>query len=316
MENSILIEIENRLAMLPLLEQRMEKLRNRINEADNEVKSLMQRFKSEALDVEQIQKESLSNTILKLIGKYEGKVNKETQEMLAAKIEYDKAVERVNSLNLERSELGNRISELNNEKKTFEDELKNREEIIKSNVTDQTYKTYMELQKEQEFLASQLVETEEALRAANRVLNTASSAQKHLDSAESWATFDVWSRGGIISHLAKYEHIDDAQMEFNRLNSQVKDFEKELLDVSIQDTYNSLGIDSTTRAIDFWFDNIFTDLSVRDKIRDDMENLRILCNKISTAINKLEINRVEVKKKLAETAIRKHDLIISIGTID
>ncbi|MHB8065361.1 MAG: hypothetical protein ACYDG2_22575 [Ruminiclostridium sp.] len=313
MENSILIEIENRLAALPVLEQRRNNLQGRINEAENDVRSLLQKFESETLDVEQIQKESFSNTLLKLIGKYEGKVNKETQEMLTAKMEYDKATERVKVLNLEQSELGNKLSELYKEKNTFEYELKNREEIIKSNVTAQTYKTYMELQKEQELLIRQLVETEEALKAANRVINTSNSAMQHLESAESWATYDAWTRGGIFSHMAKYDHIDEAQSDFSRLNSQVKDFEKELLDVNIQGTYESLGIDSTTRAIDFWFDNIFTDLSVRDKIRDDMKNLRNLCDRINRALNKLESNRVEVKKKLGETEVRKNDLIMSIG---
>lgn len=313
MENSILFEIENKLSALPVLEQRMKKLQDTINEAENEVKSLLHKFESEALDVEQIQKEAFSNTLLKLIGKYEGKVNKETQEMLTAKIEYDKAIERVKTLNIERSELGSRISDLYNEKRTFEDELKKREELIKSNVGDQTYKTYIELQKEQEFLASQLIETEEALKAANRVVNTADNAMKHLESSEKWATYDIWGGGGIISHLAKYGHIDDAKMEFNRLNYQVKDFEKELLDVNLNANYDSLGIDSTTRAIDFWFDNIFTDFSVRDKIRDDMENLRQLCDKIYRAINKLEAAKVEIKRKLGETEIRKNGLIMSIG---
>lgn len=313
MENSSLNEIRNKLAVLPVLEQRMKKLRDKINEAEYEVKALLHKFESESLDVEQIQKDSLSNTILKLIGKYEGKVNKETQEMLTAKMEYDKASERVKELNLERSELGNKISDLYKEKQTFEDELKKREEMIKSNVTDQIYKTYTEIQNEQNFLTHQLIETEEALEAANRVTNTANSAMQHLESSENWATYDIWGGGGIISHLAKYDHIDEAKMQFNRLNSQVKDFEKELLDVSINDTYISLGIDSTTRAVDFWFDNIFTDLRVRDKIRDDMEQLRNLCDKINRVINKLESNRVEVKKKLGEAEVKKNDLIMTLG---
>lgn len=311
MENNILIEIERRLDAIPVLEQRMIKLRSKIYDAQDEVKSLLRKFESESLDVENIQKDSLSNTILKLIGKYEGKVNKETQEMLMAKMEYDKATERVKMLNNEQSELGNQLSELYKEKQAFQDELKKREEMIKSNVTDQTYKIYMDILTEQNILATQLIEIDQALKAANRVLATANRAMQQLKSSENWATYDIWGGGGIISHLAKYEHIDEAQAEFNTLNSQIKDFERELLDVNIQDAYDSLGIDSTTRAIDFWFDNIFTDLSVRDKIRDDIENLRELSNKVKRTMNNLESNRVEINRRLDETATRKNALIMS-----
>ena len=311
MDNSILIEMENKLAALPALEQRMKKLRERINSAEDEVRSLLHKFESESLDVENIKKDSFSNTILKLIGKYEGKVNKETQEMISAKMEYDRAVERVKTINVECIELGNQISELHKEKQTFDAELINREEMIKSNITDQKYITYIEIKREQEFLLQQLVEIDEAIRAANRVIGTADNAIQHLESADSWATYDIWGGGGIISHMAKYDHIDDAQAAFNRLNSQVKDFQKELLDININTNYSQLGIDSTTRAIDFWFDNIFTDFSVRDKIRDDMESVRNLRNRVTKSINMLKNNRAEVTKMFSEANARKHDLLMS-----
>lgn len=102
-------------------------------------------------------------------------------------------------------------------------------------------------------------------------------------------------------------------MEFNQLNSHINDFKNELLDINIQGTFDALGIDSTTRTIDFWFDNIFTDLSVRDKIRSDMERLRQLCAKVNRTINKLESTKREIKKKLGETETRKNDLIMSMG---
>lgn len=311
MEDKSLIEIRNRLAMLPVLEERLDKLRLRINEAEEEVQSLLRKYEAESLDVEQLQKDSLSTTILRFIGKYEGKVDKETQEKLTAKMEYDKASNRVKALYLERDELSGRISTLNHDKKIYGVELKKREEAIKSNVTGEASIKLRQLEAEQDTLSRQLVETDEALRAASRVLSTASSAMQHLDSAESWATFDVWVKGGILSHMAKYEHIDNAQSDFNRLHSQMKDLQKELRDVNLLDAPALSGIDSTTRVIDFWFDNIFTDLNVRDRIRGDKEQLGKLFDRIHGIIRKLESNKKEINKKLADIELRKNDLIIS-----
>lgn len=95
MDNERLAEVRNNISRLPGLEERLEKLCSRISEAEEEVKGLLNRFQKESLDVERLEKDSLSSTILKLIGKYGDKLNKETQEMIEAKLAYDKAVQKV-----------------------------------------------------------------------------------------------------------------------------------------------------------------------------------------------------------------------------
>lgn len=313
MDNNSFLELKNKLAVLPLLEERWKSLSNRLYSAEDEVKSLLRKYQSEALDVDEIQKDSLSNTLLKLIGRYEGKVSKETQEMLSAKLEYDKAVERVKQLTQEKNQLAEKVSELNKEKLAFDKEFSNRENLIKSKISGQAYAAYMELETQQDDLRKQLVETDEAISAASRVLSAASNAVNHLESAEGWATYDVWSRGGIISHMAKYDHIDDAQAELNRLSSLMKDFEKELRDVNMYEICAYTGIDSTTRTIDFWFDNIFTDLNVRDKIRDDMGQVQNLMGQIKNAVRKLESNKAEIKIRISQTESQKNNLIMNFN---
>lgn len=311
MDNNSFLELKSKITALPVLQERMKSLTKRLYQAEDDIKNLLKKYQKEALDVDAMQKDSLSNTILKLIRLYEGKVNKETEEMLTAKLEYDKAVERVNQLTQERMELTNKISELNNSKKLFDSEYSARESLIKSKISAQSYSEYTELENQQRHTNQQLIETEEALTAANRVIATASGAVKHLESAEDWATFDVWSRGGIISHMAKYEHIDDAQAHLNRLSSLIKDFENELRDVNMLDVCDYTGIDSTTRAIDFWFDNIFTDLSVRDKIREDLYRIRKLIQQVEAIKNRLENNKSKVKSILAELEEKKSKLVMN-----
>jgi hypothetical protein len=75
MENTDFMEIGNRLAMLPVLKERADKLRTRISEAENEVKSLLSKYEAEALDVERLKAEKLSVYILKTIGRFDGKLN-------------------------------------------------------------------------------------------------------------------------------------------------------------------------------------------------------------------------------------------------
>jgi hypothetical protein len=311
MENQKLLDMRNSLTMLPVLQHRLQKLEKRIVEAEKEMDAVLQQYNAEAVDVEQMKRDSLSNTLLKFIKKYEGKLDKETQEMLAAKMEYDKASDRVMDLHSERNELKARISSLLVNKQEYEAELRKREDIVKTSITSKAYFIYKKLQEDREVLGKQLIEIEEAKRAANYVLSTAQSALEHLQSAEGWATYDIWARGGVISHMAKYSHIDDAQADFNRLSYQIKDLKKELADIKVFETAYDVGIDATTRMFDFWFDNIFTDLNVREKIRADEQEVNKLTHEIESIIAKLEEARIETLSKLDSIENKKNELLIS-----
>lgn len=270
---------------------------------------LLCRYEKESLDVDRIQRDSLSATLLKLIGKYEGRVEKEMQEMLHAKTEYDAVSNRIKELMCERADLNSRIIDLNKLKAEFEDELNRRELLLKSGLDNEASAEYRKLEAEQELLSRQLTETEEALRAARRVLCTTESAMQHLDKAESWATYDVWLSKGIISHMAKYEHLDNAQSDFDRLSSQLKDLQKELRDINLTNDSMPVGIDSTTRVIDFWFDNIFTDLNVREQIRGDLEQTRKLYGKIDRIADTLADNITAINKKNQEIEQSKNRIV-------
>lgn len=313
METEKLMEIRKNLALLPSLQRKLKDLRSEIRRGEGNVSGLMEKYRVEALDVEKLEKDSFSTLILKNFGRYEDKLSKESAEMLAAKLEYDKAAERLGDLKKREKELERRISELNREKRTYEAELEKRREAIRSKTGTEVNKKYEELETEQGALEKQLAETEEALRAAERVVSTASDAMDHLRSAEGWATFDMWTRGGIFSHMAKYEHIDNAKHCFNLLNSQLGDLQSELGDLSAAGFSSPDGIDATTRAIDFWFDNIFTDLNVRNRIREDNEQVSALYSKTRALAGRLEDGKSVLKGRIAELEQKKNELILSFG---
>ena len=310
MDNEKLIEIKNDLYRLPGLEERLKKLINRIRDAENDVSSLLHKFEAESKDVDQLQKESLSSTLLRLIGRYDGKLDKEMQEMIDAKMAYDKVSERVKELYLERDDLSSRISLLRQDQQLYETELDRREKEIKNNITNERSIQYNQLETDEKVLYKQLVETDEAMLAANKAKETAKRIIKSLDSAENWATYDIWFKSGIISHMAKYSHIDDAEADFNRLSSNMKDLQRELKDVNLAAIPEMTGIDSTTRAIDFWFDNIFTDLNVRNRIRDDSDQVAKMVGIIQSIITKLEGNKSNIQRQLSSIEQSKDDLII------
>ncbi len=312
MDSNALKEIKNEIAILPLLRERVNKLRTRIRNSEREINSLLEKYKEECLDVEQLKEGSFSAFLLKVVGKYERRLEKEEQEIITAKLEYDKACQELQDLKEELSEKEKRIIVLRDKERTYEEEIKKREQMLINRMNTELSEKYFELEQEYDFLQKQLIETDEAIRAAKMAKGTAKSAMGHLGSAESWATYDVWAKGGILSHMAKYDHVDKAEADFNRLSSQLKILKKELLDVNINDAPGLTNIDSTTRAIDYWFDNIFTDLNVRDKIRGNIDQMRSVSGNIDRIITKLENRKIEINSKLSDIDYEKNKLILSL----
>ena len=313
MENIDLTEIRKHLAFLPVLQERILVLQDKIKETNEAVSELLDQYKAEALDVDKLKTDSLKTLLIKNFGRYEEKMNKESEEMLSAKLIYDKACTRLKELEIAEKETQSRIESLLKEKGLFDEEIRRREEGVKSGMDGEISEKYRELEAEQERLLRRLAETEEAAAAARRAMSTAGKAMDHLKSAGDWATFDVWTRGGIISHIAKYQHIDEAEENSNRLNSQMEDLRKELEDISLPGVTGIAGIDSATRTIDFWFDNIFTDMNVRDRIGDDYNRMSGLRDKISGIVYTLGNDISEIQGLLKKLDQRKKDLLINGG---
>mgnify|MGYP000852632939 CR=1 FL=1 len=312
MDSNTLKDIKNEIAILPLLCERADKQRIRIRDSEREVNSLLEKYKEECLDVEQLKESSFSTFLLKVIGKYERRLEKEEQEIITAKLEYDKACQEVQELKVELHEMETRIIALKDKERAYENEIKRREQMLLDKMNPELSGKYLELEHEHDFLQKQLIETDEAIRAANRAKNIAKNALSHLGSAENWATYDAWTKGGIISHMAKYDHIDQAEADFNRLSSQLKVLKKELSDININDAPGLTNIDSTTRAIDYWFDNIFTDLNVRDKIRGNIDQIRSVYGNIDRIITKLENRKRELNSRISKIDYEKNELILSL----
>ena len=304
-------ELRDRVYSLPTLENKMADLQRELNRARNEVSALLRQYERERGDVERLEKESLSSFLLKLTGRYEDKLEREQREEISAKLAYDRAAARLESLTQERDLLGQRIGELRADERRYQTELDNRRAEL-GRLTGQNADRYAGLEKQRKAIIAQITEIREAISAAARAKSTALSAQESLKSAQGWATYDAFTRGGIISHIAKYSHIDSAEQNFSILSSQLRDLKTELGDVGGMSAGGLSEISSTQRAVDFWFDNIFTDLSVRGQILDNAEQLERLLRGINATESALNAKLRECETELAANRRAEETLLVSM----
>lgn len=307
-----LSEVRDRLATLPSLENRSSLLQKSIHESEEELASLLQTLVSEERDIERLKKESLSVFLLKAFGRYEDRIDKENRKEVEAKLSYDKAKSHLDALKQESENLCSRISELRREACAFEDELEERRKKMWGSTSSPKGLRFKELDASRQDMILQMTEIKAALRATYRVKTSAQSALDSLESAENWATFDVLSQGGVITHIAKYSYIDDAQDTFHHLTAQLKVLQSELADVHNIAVPQFSEISSTQRAIDFWFDNVFTDLSVRDRIQDNAFEIYRLIDRIKAIERVLNTQLGDFEAKLTENSHAIEDLLISL----
>jgi len=117
--------------------------------------------------------------------------------------------------------------------------------------------------------ADQLREIREAQEACEAALTALGEAQRKVDSARSWGTYDTWFGGGLFSSLIKHDRIDQAESYMRAVDDALNRLRRELADVSMDGAaIGGVGVTELTRTLDVWFDNFFSDLAVQSRLRD------------------------------------------------
>lgn len=116
-------------------------------------------------------------------------------------------------------------------------------------------------------------ELEEAVSATDRVLETIDYALKELGKAKNWGIFDIF-KGGMISSYVKHDKMENAEIAVKNLREEFLILEKELGDVGM-DLENYEIPSTSSKFLDIFVDNIFSDLKNQSRIK---ENIRILEN--------------------------------------
>lgn len=315
MDQEAFLNIVKDISTLEGLKGRLEDVEQELNEAENQRDELLKAYNKEKRDVDRLQGETLSSMFVRLVGKYDEKLDKETREMLESKIRYDWAYSRVEELKANKTRLAEEIERIKRSMGEYRKEFKRREQALMEMEDNELSLRYRKLKDREKELSRQLVEYDETIRSAGAAISACDDVLESLHIAERWATYDALTKEGVLSYMAKYNHLDKAQEQMNRLNSILADMKKELKDADMSFDGRLIDIGSGKRAIDFWFDNIFTDISVRNTIEDNIEIVEDLKRNIEYVIPKLnsEKKAVEYKRKQIEEEIR--GLIVEFGNV-
>ena len=290
------------------LEKVQEELMLQKNMLSVNVKKLKESCKKEQADVERLEGGSLSAFFYNVIGKMDEKLTKEREEAYAAAVKYDAAVKELQKVEEDLRKNESDLNELGDCEKQYEELLEVKKERMKT-TGHWAAEKILELEQRLTYLDNQIRELDEAMEAGEAASALTEDVLNSLSSAESWGTFDILG-GGIIADAMKYSDLDEAQMLIENLQDQLRRFKTELADVTIDSEMN-VKIDGFLQFADYFFDNLFTDWAVMDKIRNSrlqVENtgdqIQSVMKKLSEMKDQVIVQREAIQEQLVKLIVQ------------
>ena len=257
-----------RAGQLRAKEQELLSQHQTLSRRADKLKAAMQK---EQADVDRLEGRSLAAFFYQVVGKKEGKLDKEKQEAYAARVKYDAAARELEGAEADLRRVRGELAELAGCEETYRAALEEKASALKA-AGGAGAERVLALEEDIVRLDSQLLELSEAIAAGKIALNTTDRVLSQLDSAEGWGTWDLVG-GGLLTDMVKYEHLDAAQSELELLQEHLRRFKTELADVRLQADLQ-VGVDDFLRFADCFFDNLFTDWTVLEQINQSQQQVR------------------------------------------
>ena len=157
-------------------------------------------------------------------------------------------------------------------------------------------------------LAAEGVELDEADQAGQEAHAQLDEAVRLLGNARSWSTWDTFGGGGLLTDLAKYDRMDRAAATLREADRRLRRLRVELADVELTGVPD-VAVDGLLRTFDVWFDNIFSDWSVRSRIDDALRAATRARDDVRQVGGVLRGRRDEVESETRRLQARRTEIL-------
>ena len=299
-------ELQEQIAQENRLNYKLKSLKKQQEELEKKVSDLRWKKEQENEDVERLEGRSLYRFFYKIMGKESEKMEQEQREAYEAAVKYDAAVQELNAVRGDISQIKDELMELRDCQQRYEAAVQQKKEELKASGSVQGQEI-ARMEQEMIHLQKQIKEVEEAIAAGRRAQGLADSILEDLSSAESWGTWDLLG-GGLISDMAKHSHLDNAQGKIESLQVELRRFKTELSDVKIQSDLN-VQIEGFLHFADYFFDGIFADWTVLDKIKDSRAKVQDVKGKVGMMLKNLDVMKAKLKGEYTARRSRIDDMV-------
>ncbi len=254
-------------------------------------------LREEQEDVDKLEGRTLSAFFYSAIGKKDEKLTEERRQAYAARAKYQAALRELDGAQEDLRLCQEELDTLGDCESRYAQVLKEKTQAVKD-AGGSTAQEILTREERAAYLESQRRELREAIDAGDAALDTADQTLYCLDCAEDWGTWDLMG-GGLLFDMAKHSRLDEAQDYLERLQSQLRRFKTELADVTISTDFQ-VNIDGFLRFADYFFDGIFADWAVLDRIRQSLEQMEAVRGQIRQLLYDLQDMESAAAKEQAQ----------------
>lgn len=291
--NIKLKKLKNDVSLKSTLNCDIEMLDNNLNKEEKELRYLERQLNKEKKQMDDLNKLSISNIFTSIFKKKKSKKENQEKEYLDAKVKYEKQLLIVNSLREKIKIKRNELDKIENCEEEYDKLMDEKINVLK---LQGDYFTKEKIRLLDEKL-NEYLKINEDIRKTHKIgknlLEEVKLAKHDLEWSKKWGKVDMVAKDSMSS-IAKQNKIRKVKLKFENIEKLINQFNKELEDIKI----NNLEFSNITFAMDIFFDNIFTDISVQRQINDSIEDIERLEDKVQNILYKLQIKNEEVIKKI------------------
>ena len=307
--NDELQKLQEQTARKKHLESTLKGLYDQQRELQDHLRELKQIYWEENADVEKLEKFSLAGLYYLITNRKEEMLNKERQEAYTARLKCDTAQAELDAITDEIQNTRALISELSGCEEQFVKLKNEKKEAIKQSETSDAAKI-LELEEAIAGCENQIKEIREAYTVGSEALRLADEIIRSLDKAKGWGTWDTFAGGGLVSDIAKHSHLNTAQRLVGDLQSKLRKYKTELMDVQISADVE-VGVSGFLNFADYFFDSILVDWTVLNKITKSKSQAEATRNKISLLQYKLNDLKASKERERDQKRSEVDQIILS-----
>lgn len=272
-------ETISELKQLNSAQKHHESTSAQLDESYEQLNKLEDQLVSELKDIEKLEKMSIKSVFYNILGSKEEQLEKERQEYLQASLKHKELKKSIEILEYEHGLIGSKVDQIEGLEKELEEYKKVRlREIMTTN--NETRQRVIGIHSQMDNASAHAEELRQAQMAGARCLQSLGVVIKHLRDAENWGNWDMMNKRGTYYSQMKHGAIDRAAHAAQQAQHHLKLFDRELLDVNIEQTKLQINIDGFGRFMDVFFDNLISDWVVQRKIKNALNNVESVYDKI------------------------------------
>lgn len=300
--------LQEKIARKSKLQDMIVSLQNERISLESEENILESACRKEQTDVNKLEGVSLSALYYSITGRKEEQMEKERREAHAAAAKHNKVCAQLRAVNQDIQRYTDELMELSSCESEYEHLLNEKAEYIKK--TDLINgPEILRLEEHMRILKAQNNEIDEAYSIGECIINQIQDIMESLDRAEGWGTWDLFG-GGLISTMAKHSNLDNAEQQIQQLQDLLGRYKTELADVKIHAKMQA-KIEGFLYFADFFFDGLFADWAVLDRIQNSQSQVEDTHNQVKQIQSQLNTIRREIQNKIQQTQADLNQIVLN-----